>query len=321
MISLTDRQTAAVTLGLLALLPLAWIGAGSHQRRLFVLFLVFAILAMALNIVFAHTDQLYLFLGALTGIGTYTTALVADALGVTAWIVLPVGALAAGAVGLTVSYVAARRGMTLIVLAILTLSLQLGVMEFFVGAREITGGTTGFRFRGLDLSAVTEPLGVDSLVGLYYVLLVVLAAVFALYLWLRNSRYGLAFTAIRQDEVAAESVGIDVVRYRTIAGFLAAFIVGFVGPLYAQSEGFVFPSMFAFQQIDILVLIVLVIGGMRTLLGPVVGAATMVIVVDEVLQDVGQWRTAILGALLIVLFLYFREGIVPKAREVIRSRT
>jgi branched-chain amino acid transport system permease protein len=310
-----DAWAAGVALAVLAVLPPLVVEAGmTYRARLLVLLLVFAILTMALNLVFAHTDQLFLFVGALAGISAYTTALSADAVGASAWLTLPIGALAAGAAGLVVSYIAARRGMTVIVIAILTLSLQLAAMEFFIGARDITGGSTGFPFDGLRIDLLEASLGLSHQLANYYVLLALLAGAFVLYSRMMRSKYGLAFAAIRQDEVAAESVGIDVIRYKTVAGFAGATLIGLVGPLYANAERFVDPSLFGFEAVDVLVLIMLVLGGMRTTLGPVVGAA-LVIVLNEQLQAFGQWRTAIYGALLVGLFLYFREGIVPKAKD------
>jgi len=289
-------------------------GGATYQLRILAVFFVFATLTVALNLAFAHTDQLFLFLGALAGVGTYTTALVADAAGIAAWLTLPVGALLAGAIGAIVSYVAARRGMTVIVLAILTLALQLAAMEIFVGARDLTGGSTGFPFDGLSVAPLADAAGIDERVAFAYVLLGALLAALIGYSRLRASRWGAAFEAVRQDPIAAEAAGIDVVRTKVLAGFLAAALVGAVGPLYAQAEGYVLPSTFAFQAVDVLVLVMLVLGGSRTLLGPVVGAGAIVLL-DEFLGEIGQWRTAALGILLVVLFLYFRQGIVPKARE------
>lgn len=308
-----------ILLGVLAVLPLVVVEAGqTYQARLLVLFLIFALFAIALDIVFGQTDQLFLFVGSLAGIGAYTTALLADATAVTAWVFLPVGALVAGSLGFLVSYVAARRNMTIIVIAILTLSLQLAINEFFVGARSITGGSTGFIFRGLQPDPLVDLLGISPRVATYYVVLVLLAAVLVLYRRLMRSRYGLAFKAIRQDEVAAESVGINVLRYKVIAGFTAAVIIGLAGAMYAQTQGRVIPGMFEFQRVDVIVLIMLVLGGMRTLYGPIFGAA-VIIYINESLQVAGRWRTAIFGGLLVVLFLYFRAGIVPKAGEVLRA--
>ncbi len=313
--SSVDARWAAVALAFLTVLPLYVMEtAGTYQARLLELFLVFALITMALNIVFAHTDQLFLFTGALAGISTYTTAALVDATGVTVWLLFPVGVLAAGGLGVLVSYVAARLKMSIIVIAILTLSLQLAATEFFQGARSITGGTTGISFPGMEVPFLEEAAGLPPQVVNYYLLLVVLAVSFVLYSRMMRSRYGLAFDAIRQDEVAAESIGINVVKYKMIAGFTAAVLIGLVGPLYATAEGRVTPSAFTFQSVDVLVLIMLVLGGMRTMLGPVVGAA-LVILINEQLDVFGQWETAVYGLLLIVLFLYFNEGVVPKVEE------
>ena len=312
-----DRNTVVVLLGVLAVLPLFLVQRGlTYRASLLVVFLVFAIFTLALNIVFAHTDQLFLFVGALAGVSTYTTALLADVVGVTAWLTLPVGVLAAGTVGFLVSYVSAHRGMSVIVIAILTLSLQFAASQFFVGAREITNGSTGFRFTGLQVPVLSETIGLSHELSSYYVLLVTLAGTLVLYSWLLRSRFGLAFDALRQDDAGAESVGVDVIRYKSIAGFTSAAIIGLAGPLFASAERFVLPSMFSFQGVDVLVLIMLILGGMRTILGPVVGAG-LVVVLNELLQEFGQWRTVAYGLLLTVLFLYFSEGIVPKVRTLL----
>lgn len=313
--SLWERIRIPVVVGGLALVPLLMFDEGSTWiSHMIILMLVFALLAMALNIVFGHTDQLFLFIGALTGIGAYTTALSADALGISPWVTLLLGAVLTGLIGALVCYVAAKRRFTIILIAILTLALQFAIVEFFVGARDITGGSTGFVFSGLGLESVQDALGLHEHVVLYYLFFVLLAATLVFYEWMRGSKYGIAFDAIRQDEVAAESVGINVVRYKSIAGFVSAFIIGLVGPLYVQLEGIVLPGLFQFQSIDVLVLIILVIGGTRTLFGPLAGAV-LVIYINDGLQEFGAWRTVLFGGLLIVLFLYFRQGIVPYARD------
>jgi branched-chain amino acid transport system permease protein len=310
-----DAKQAAVAIAVLAVAPLVLVEPGStYQARLLVLVLVFSIIAMALNIVFAHTDQLFLFVGALTGISAYATILLADSLGVSPWLTIVGGVALAALAGLIVSYVAARLEMSIIVIAILTLSLQLGVQEFFQGARDITGGTTGFPFTGLEVG-LFETLGFTSQGGNYYVLLVLLAGSFILYSRLIRSKYGLAFDAIRQDEVAAESIGINVIRYKLVAGVTGAALIGLVGPLYANSEGWVTPSLFAFAQIDVFVLIILVLGGLRTMLGPVVGAVA-IIYINEYLREFGQWRTALYGLMLMGLFLYFKQGVVPELESL-----
>lgn len=299
--------------------PLFFHEGATYVSRLFILLLIFALLTMALNIVFGHTDQLFLFLGALTGISGYSTALTADYLGVSPWLTLLPSAVLVGVIGAIVCYVAARRQVTVIVMAILTLAIQLAVIEVFVGARSITGGSTGFRFSGLGLEMVQKTFGVHEHVVLYYSLVGIVVASLLFYRTLLNSNYGMAFDVIRQDELGAEAMGINVVKYKTLAGFISAFMVGIVGPFYIQLEGYISPHMFEFRIIDVLVLIMLIVGGLRTMYGPLLGAA-LVIYINEQLQAVGQWRTVIFGLLLIVLFLAFRQGIVPHLKRVLQDR-
>lgn len=297
----------------LAVVPLFALESSYHARLLDI-FLIFSLVAVALNIVFGHTDQLFLFMGGLAGAGAYVTAILADEFGVTAWITLLAGALFCGAVGALVSWVAAKRQFTVILISILTLTLQLVFHEIFVGARDLTGGSTGIGFEGLGLGDIATSVGVSRNIVLYYLLLVLLVGVLVLYVRLIDSKYGLAFSALREDEIAAEAIGIDVVRYKTIAGFVAAAIIGVAGVMFATLQQYISPTMYTFLGVDVLVLIMVVIGGIRTMAGPIVGAAG-IIAMRELLQTAGQWRTAIFGGLLIVLFLYFRSGILPAISE------
>ena len=315
-----DRAKVPIAVVVLALIPLVVFDPQlSFISRIFTQFLMFATLALALNVAFGHTDQLLLFTGGIVGVGTYTTMALASALGVSLWVTFLFGGLFAGVIGLVVCYVAARRRLNVIVISILTIALQLAMIQTFQSLRDITGGNTGMSAPVIDKGALTAALGLDSLTFLYYVFLVLLTALMAVYWYLTHSKYGLAFDTIRQDEVAAESTGVPVVRYKAIAGFITTFFMGLVGPFYIQIGNYVTPGMFTFGTIDVLVLIILVVGGMRTLYGPIVGAA-IVVFLNDALQQVAEYRTMIWGLLLIFLFLFFRNGIVPFVRTRVVER-
>ncbi|MDS0295512.1 branched-chain amino acid ABC transporter permease [Halogeometricum luteum] len=313
-----EARNVAVVAALFAVAPLAVLGSSYYESVLAHLLLI-ALFAVALNIVFGHTDQLFLFVGGLAGVGAYGTALLADALSVSAWVTLPVAALVCGLIGLLVSYVSAKRKFTVVLISILTLNLQLVFSEVFVGARDLTGGSTGFPYEYFELGVVAEAIGVEEKLVLYYLVLLLLVATLGVYLRLVHSKYGVAFDAIREDEIAAESIGIDVVRYKTIAGFVAAFLIGLTGAFFARESGYILPGGFTFLAVDVVVLIVLVVGGLRTTLGPIVGAV-IVVGIEEFLssaQSLQSWQSAIFGALLIVLFLYFRRGVVRSVRDAL----
>jgi len=305
-----ELRNVGIVAALLALAPLPVMGS-SYYESILAHLVVVAMFAVALNVVFGQTDQLFLFMGGLAGIGGYGTALIADSLGISAWVTLPIAAFVAGLIGLAVSWVSAKRKFTVVLISILTLNLQIVLAEVFVGARDLTGGSSGFRYDYFSLGSVAGPAGVGERIVLYYLMLALLVALLILYMWLVNSRFGVAFAAIREDEVAASSIGIDVVRYKVIAGFIAAFVFGLVGAFYARESAYILPSAFTFLTVDVLVLIVLIVGGLRTTLGPVVGAGIVVAIEEVLVTTFTDWREPIFGLLLVFLFLYFRSGVVP----------
>lgn len=178
------------------------------------------------------------------------------------------------------SYVAARRRKRVVVIATLTLRIQLGLNQNVVGARDVTGGSTGTPFGGLEAPFAASTLG-DGL-ATYHLVYTLLAATRKQYYRMRNSRFGLAFNAIPRDEIASEAARINVIRHEVAAGVAGAAIIGLVGPLYATAEEYILPSMSAFQMVDVVVLIILVLRGTRTFTGPLLGAAKLV--VDQILQ-------------------------------------
>ena len=316
--TLPGARRLAVVAAVFVLAPVPVAGSGYYVGVLSRV-LLFALFALALNIVFGHNDQLFLFMGGLGGIGAYTTALVADTVGVTAWVALPVAALLCGGIALSVSWISARRRFTVILISILTLNLQLVFAEVFVGARDLTGGSTGFPYELFSITGIAETVGVPTPVVLYYVILAFLVASMVLYIWLINSKYGMAFEAIREDETAAESIGIDVVRYKAIAGFVAGVIIGIAGTLLAREASYITPSIFSFLAVDVIALVVLIVGGIRQTYGPIVGAVVVEAIEALLSNYAADWRAAIFGGLLILLFLYFRSGVIVTARELLED--
>ncbi|HKJ58024.1 MAG TPA: branched-chain amino acid ABC transporter permease [Halobacteriales archaeon] len=311
------RNVVLVAL-VLAIAPVPVLGS-SYYEGVLAHMVIFAMFAVALNIVFGQTDQLFLFMGGLAGIGGYGTALLADWTGISPWITLLISALVAALLGLVVSWISARRKFTVVLISILTLNLQLVLVEIYGGARDITRGSTGFPYEYLTFEGVAEAVGISEEVALYYFALLLLVGLLLVYVWLVNSRFGVAFHAIREDDLAASSIGIDVVRYKVVAGTVAAFAFGLVGAVYVQEANYILPADFAFLTVDVIVLIVLIVGGLRTTLGPVVGAAIVVAMEEILVANFTQWRSAIFGLLLIFLFLYFRSGVVPAVADLVEN--
>lgn len=302
---------ALVVVGVvLALVPLAT-GDSAYYARITTLMLVYMAYAVAFNMIFGHTRQLFLCLGALAGSAAYVSVILTRELTIPSWATILLGTLVAGALGGIFSYVSVRRGLGVIFLGIVTLAFSLIFHNLTYGLRELTNGETGLVTRGMGLGVLEGPR------SSYYVFLGVLMLALFVYQFMMRSRVGVAFRALSDDEYAAELAGIDVTSYKVLAASVGSLLIGFVGSLFAYRNGFISPSIYSLVGIDIVVLITLLVGGMRTLLGPVLGGIAFA-VIDELVRPFGQLNVLVYGALLIVLFLAFREGLVSVLRKAVR---
>ena len=294
----------------LALVPLAT-GDSAYYARITTLALVYMAYAVAFNMIFGHTRQLFLCLGALAGSAAYLSVVLTRELHLSPAVTIVLGTLLAGALGGLFSYVSVRRGLGVIFLGIVTLAFSLIFNNLIYGLRELTNGETGLVTKGMGLGVL------EGQRSSYYVFLGVLMVALFMYQFMMSSRVGVAFRALSDDEYTAELAGIDVTSYKVLAASVGSLLIGFVGSLYAYQNGFINPSIFSLIGIDIVVLITLLVGGMRTLLGPVLGGAAFAMI-DELVRPFGQLNVLVYGALLIVVFLAFREGLVPALRKTAR---
>jgi branched-chain amino acid transport system permease protein len=284
------------------------VGTGLHYSRITTVMLVYMSYTVAFNLIFGHTKQLFLCLGALAGSSAYLSVVLGRELHLAPALTLAVGTAFAGALGALLSYVAVRRGLGVIFVGVVTLAVSLIFHNLLLGLREYTNGETGLVTEGLGFGLARSPV-----LG-YYVFLAVLLAALALYHGLLGSRVGVAFRALSEDELTAELSGIDVTRFKVLAAALGSALLGLVGGLFADWNGFISPAIFTLAHVDVVVLIALLLGGMRTLLGPVIGGAVFT-VIDELVRPFGQVTVLVYGILLIVLFLTFREGLIPVLRR------
>jgi branched-chain amino acid transport system permease protein len=294
----------AVTAVVLAILPSVWFGDSPFTTSLAVQALVFASWGVGFNLIFGSTNQLFLCVGALAGIGGYGAAILADRTSLPMVAGLVVGMVSAAVVGGLLSWIAVRRSLGIIFTGIVTLVFSLAFTNLLLGQRELTGAETGLIVTGAPARLA------DDHVGAYYLFAGVLLVFLLVFRALQLSHVGWAFRALRDDEVAAELAGVDVARYRIYAATIGSAMIGFTGALYAYSQGFVSPATYAFERVDVRVLVLVAFGGLGTLLGPVVGAGVLAFV-DERLSGSLQLREVFYGVFVIVIFLGFRRGVVP----------
>jgi branched-chain amino acid transport system permease protein len=292
-----------VTAATLAVLPQLWFGDSPYTTGLAVQALVFACYGVGFNLIFGSTNQLFLCVGALAGVGGYGAAILSDK---TSWPLaagVAAGTAIAALIGALLSWVAVRRSLDVIFTGIVTLVFSLAFLNLLLGQRDHTGGETG-----LVLTAAAVDLA-DDRVGGYYLFAGVLIGFLIVFRALQLSHVGWAFRALHDDEVAAELSGVDVARYRIYAATVGSAMIGLTGALYAYSAAFISPATYGFQYVDVRVLVLVAFGGLGTLLGPVVGAAAFALL-DEQLAASLQLQQVFYGVFVIAIFLGFRRGVL-----------
>jgi branched-chain amino acid transport system permease protein len=301
----------AATAVILAFLPSVWFGGSRYTTGLAVEALVFACYGVGFNLIFGSTNQLFLCVGALAGVGGYGAAILSQRTSLAIWVGVAVGTASATIVGGLLSWIAVRRSLGIIFTGIVTLVFSLAFANLLLGQRDLTGSETG-----LVLTDAARGLA-DDRVGAYYFFAGVLVAFLIVFRALQLSHVGWAFRALRDDEVAAELAGVDVAKYRIYAATVGSAMIGLTGSLYAYSAGFISPATYAFEQVDVRVLVLVAFGGLGTLVGPVVGAASFALL-DEALSTSLQLREVFYGAVVIAIFLGFRRGVVPSLGALVR---
>jgi branched-chain amino acid transport system permease protein len=265
------------------------------------LLLVFVVLCLGLHIVIGETGQFSMAHAAFYGIGIYASALANRAVDLPYPFAMLFGALVAGAVGLFIGALALR--MRDIYLALATFAFGEAMQWVFANWDSVTNGPNGLRisparFGSLEILSDKQAY---PFVVLFCVLMI------GLTILISRSRLGRAFRAVRESEVAAMAMGIDVRRTRVIAFGLSAAIAGFAGGMFGLFQTFIHPDSLGFQT-TILVLTMVVVGGLGSIAGAV-GGAIVFGLISEVLRQAPQYQEIIYGGILILFMMYAPRGL------------
>jgi branched-chain amino acid transport system permease protein len=292
-----------VAAALLALVPIRYHDS-APMMRVVTEGMLFAAYAVAFNVIFGSTGQLFLCTGALAGVGGFMSAIFADRVGLPMVLSIGVGVAIATVCGGLLSWISVKRALGTIFIGIVTLAFSLSFDSLLLGRSDLFGGDAGLRVEAGTDSILRER------VPPYYIFLALVVVYLVIFRLLQRSRTGWAFRALRDDTIAAELTGVDVARYRVFAGALGSAMLGLAGALYAFSNGLIGRSTYDFGRVDVRVIVMLAFGGIGALLGPIVGAVAFTWL-DEFLIDYREMRLMIYGFVIIALFLGFRRGVVP----------
>jgi branched-chain amino acid transport system ATP-binding protein len=270
------------------------------------------IVGVGLNVLLGMTGQISLGHAAFYAIGAYVVGILTTKLHWTLWTTLPLAGAVAGVAGVLLAIPALRvRGPYL---AMVTIAFGFVVEQGTAEWSGLTGGWNGL----LDI-----PL--PSLFGFDFseremAFLVLCFTVLSLYLYacLSASPWGKAMRAVRDSEIASQSIGLDPTLIRATAFAISAIAAGFAGAMFASVTNFISPESFPFFQ-SILFLLVVMIGGADRLLGPLVGAL-VVVLLPEILSFLAQYRLLFVGLLLLLVLRLAPAGFVGLATELMKER-
>ncbi|MBW8034930.1 MAG: branched-chain amino acid ABC transporter permease [Planctomycetes bacterium] len=275
---------------------------------------IYIILALSLNLIVGYTGLPALGHAAFSAMGAYASSLLALNLGISPWIGLVVGAVLASSLGVVIAFPALRLKGDYLALG----TFGAGLIVYSVAKNWVAltrgpmglPGIPGFSIAGFELSEIWS-----------YLILVTVFVLLTYFVIGRvvNSPFGRILRGIREDEIATQAMGKDVNRHKVLVFVIGAFFAGIAGSLYAHYITFIDPSSFTVME-SITILLMVVFGGMGSLGGSFVGAATLVIF-PELLRFLGMpssvaapLRQMIYGLLLVILMLKRPQGILGKYR-------
>lgn len=272
--------------------------------------MMYATLAGSLNAINGYSGQTCLGQAGFFAIGAYTCAILSTRFGVNFWLLLPICGIMAALVGLIVSLPTLK--LQGIYLSIVTLGASEIIRIIAQTWTPVTGGAMGIK--GIPYPWL---FGWDTFRPKYYYYIFLLIGVLFLFCTSRilKSRVGRAWISIREDQVAAKSLGVRTSRYKSLNFVYGAFWAGVVGCAYAPFVNFIESSQFTTDKgFDVLAMIV--IGGQGTLIGPIIGSA-IVTILTESLRFLESWRYVIYAMIIIAMMWLRPQGIAGASNSIL----
>lgn len=296
---------------LLLLFPLV---AEKFYLQLVTKIMILSIFTLSLDLLVGYTGLVSLGHAAYFGIAAYSLALTAPA-GDPAnlWLTLPIALAASAAAALVVGALVVRTSGVYFIMV--TLAFAQMAYYFFHDTR-VAGGSDGIYVNARP-DAMLPGLDLGNDLHFYYLVLVALVLVFALLATILRSPFGRALQGIKANEQRMRALGFATLRYKLAAFVLAGTIAGLAGYLAAAKEGYVNPEMMAWHQSGA-VLMMLILGGMGTLFGAVVGAFSYVLLQEWFSALTKHWQL-LMGGFIVAAVLLFPQGLVGLPRLLRRQ--
>jgi branched-chain amino acid transport system permease protein len=282
---------------LMLLFPLLT-GHSGYFMTLFVMTCIYAITAMALNLLVGYGGQVSIGNAGFLTFGGYTVAILLEKFDLSIWVLIPLAGILTAVIGLLIGLPAVRLSGHF--LAVATLGFGISVPQIALNWDSLTKGYNGM--------AVMRPSYLSSDTEFFYVILISTLLIMWLIKNIVHSGIGRAFIAIRDSEVAAQATGINVAFYKTLMFVISAFFTGIAGGLYSYWVGFVSPEDFTIIT-SLLLLGMVVVGGLATISGPILGAILFTVLPHFTDSFIGI-TNIVIGVAVILIIMYRPAGIV-----------
>ena len=288
---------------------------GDRYIHIMIMILFYGYLGSCWNILSGYTGMLSLGHGALAGICAYISVALFIKMGITPWIGMFIGAIMTALIGMGVTYLAARYGLRSMYFALLTISFS-EIIRLLALHWEFIGGASGLLIPMSKNSMINYQFS-EKYMYYYVILIMVILIVFINYI-IVNSKLGYYLLAIKENEDAAETVGVITSKYKVIATGISAFLTGFGGVFYAQYLMFVSPDINLSLDFSIEIASVAIIGGIGTVFGPLVGACLLQ-PISEIfrvfLGDMGSVHLIAYGLILMLVIIFMPKGIIGAIKK------
>lgn len=307
---LKNNRVPLVVLALLAVVPLVPGLNSSYAMHIIILTLLWTVIGISWNLLSGYCGQVSFGHASFFGIGAYTAGILRLHGIASEWWGLPLSVVTVGIGALIIGFICLRLRGPYFALGTLAMGevLRVAVENF----ENFTEGA-----RGITISPRTwvdkEPY--------YYILLLLAVAVFVIADRIIKSKWGYYFTAIREDQDAAESLGIPTTFYKNVALVISAVFTGVAGAFYTCYMGYIDPhTVFALHDISVITIMVVMVGGVATTWGPAVGALIMIVLSEYVrtIPNIGAAAQTLFGVLLIVIIIFMPNGIVGDFGKLMR---
>src|SRR5690554_935460 len=271
--------------------------------RVLVNILIYVLLASSLNIINGYSGQFNIGHAGFYCVGAYTAAILATRFGLSFWILLPLSGLAAAIFSLFLGLPTLRlKG---IFLAITTLGFSEIIRLTVLNWTSLTRGPMGIP--GIPFPEFFG-YSITNNVQFYYIILGIVLLMLFISNRILNSRIGRAWLAIREDELAAKSMGVETFRYKLLNFVYGTFWAGVAGCFYAFFNSYISADSFIVDE-GFSMLAMVIVGGQGTLIGPVVGAIFLT-ALPEFVRSIAEYRLVIFGGAIIITMLVRPQGIV-----------